>query len=248
MIARSSTAWLILAVVVLTGLGVAGSTIRYKPCHTCDDLSLWLRHHSPRISHRTNPRVGCPDCGDRGKVSLLRSWMPSRVSPSIGALVRAFKDPTAGQEPIRALRRVVEENGPAYSRFLEDAFQVFHGCEGVEFLDAEQKLYVVVFVGSGVNTPPGTHGVSTILLSAKGRVLDFIDLTWNHQHGPLRDYVLVPAAADGAQILIDTYEERPNRSYMLAQWQKSAREAKPKGVEVCRYKIRNDRLEVLDNR
>jgi hypothetical protein len=244
---RASVGALILAVVVLTGLGVAGSGIRYKPCLTCDDLSLWLRHHSSRISHRTNPRVGCPDCGDRGKVSLFRSWMPSRVSPSIAALVRAFKDPTAGQEPIRALRRVVEENGPAFSRFLDDAFDVFHGCKGVEFLEAEQKLYGVVFVGSGSNTL-GTIGVSTILLSAEGRVLDFIDLTWNYQHGPLRDYVLVPAAADGAQILIDTYEERPNRSYMLAQWQKSARDGKPKGVEVCRYKIRNDRLEVLDDR
>jgi len=163
----------------------------------------------------------------------------------MAALVRAFKDPVAGQEPIRALRKVVAESGPAYSRFLDDAFQGFNGCNGVEFLEAEQKLYAVVTVDSGVNFPPGSSGVSTILLSAQGRVLDFVDVTWNYQHGPLRDSVLVPAAPDGAQVVIDTYEERPNRSYKIAQWQKSTREGEPKGTEVCRLAIRGDHLECL---
>ena len=243
---RASAGGLILALAVLTGIGFAGAMIPIKACTSCDGLAQHiLMRTSPSLGPVQAPRIGCPDCADRGKVSLFRSWMRPRVAPSIAALVRGLKAPNEG-DSLRALQLVVQESGPDYSRFLRQYPPHIDSFRGAEFVEVEQKLYLVLLAESGVGTVPAASiGVLAILLAAEGRALDFVDVStsaWG-------EYFSGRILADHAQIVIERKLDQPpadDLNYQMIRWNKGAREIRVRTSEVCRLTIRDDRLEVVE--
>ena len=118
---RGSTGWLIGGIALLTGLGLAAALIPIRACRSCDGLALHLHQlTSPVRGTVPLPRIDCPDCGDRGKVSLFRSWMRPRVSVTIAAVLRELK----GASERRPEGLAVHWCDPATSRLINQATAV----------------------------------------------------------------------------------------------------------------------------
>jgi len=111
--------------------------------------------------------------------------MRPKVASSIAALLRGLKDPE-GLDARRALDLIVRDSGTAYFDFLKHSPPGMNYFRGAEFVEAEEKLYLLLIADSGSSTIPGSEGLLVILLSAEGRALDFGDrpvsyriLLWN---------------------------------------------------------------------
>ena len=238
---RAAVGGLILTIAVLTGLGAAGALIRFKACKSCEGL---VQHFIQKADPVNRPfGLRCPDCADRGKVSLFRSWMRPRVSPDVAALVRGLKDPYYGDSRL-ALERIVLESGPNYAGFLKGALPNFHYFDGAGFLEGEQKTYLALFSYLGPGIVRESDGITVILLSAEGKALDFIQITWSTAAGPLSATI-----DDGTAVLVHADEDfTPGvlGTYRLSQWKGGVREGKARKDEVCRFRVRNDRLELID--
>lgn len=239
---RASPGGLTLAVVLITGLGIAGSLLPFKTCRSCDGLAHFLlMGTSPSLPPRPPPRVGCPDCSDRGKVSLFRSWLQRRVAASIAAVLRGLKDPD-GLAVRRALDLIVRESGPAYFDFLKHSPPHIDYFRGAEFVELEERLYLLLFAESGSGTIPGSTGLLVILLSAEGRALDYVDVSCSVREGDLFPEVF----PQDARIAITRGSDRSRTgevSYRVRWWNDFDRALKSTGNEVCVLGIRGDRLE-----
>jgi hypothetical protein len=241
---RASAGGLVLSVVVLTGLGLAGSLVPVKTCRSCDGLAhLLLMRTSPSRPPRPPPRIGCPDCTDRGKVSLIGSWMRPKVASSIAALLRGLKDPE-GLDARRALDLIVRDSGTAYFDFLKHSPPGMNYFRGAEFVEAEEKLYLLLIADSGSSTIPGSEGLLVILLSAEGRALDFVDVSCSSREGILFSTVFPQDGRIAIHRTCDGPGDRPV-SYRILLWNDFDREIRGMGGDVCNVGIRGDRLEVL---
>jgi len=240
---RASAGGLVLAVAILTVLGLAGSLFPFKTCRSCDGLARYiLMRTSPSRGPIKPPHLGCPDCSDRGRVSLFGSWMRPRVASSIAALLHGLKEDPEGFGARRALNLIVRESGPAYFDFLKHSAPRIDYFQGAEFVEAEEKLYLLLFAESGSGTIPGSTGLLVILLSAEGRALDYVDISCSIWEGESQPSVLA------GEIAIQRRSDRPREgeaSYQLLLWNDFARERKVRGSEVCRLRIRRDRFEIL---
>jgi hypothetical protein len=179
---------LLVALMVVSVLATAALVVvPFRPCPTCNALTKKI--------NRTDVRLNCPDCGDRGKVSFPRSQRGPGVPEHVARLIR--------------MRRRQYELLPEYrdlltmrSRWVPDEvtgykfFGTWPDDWDLRFIRAEEKTYLVVLLSHGSADLEGQTGAGMVLLSPEGVVLDYIHAT--HKPGP---HIVFPAfvenAADG---------------------------------------------------
>jgi hypothetical protein len=238
---RASAGGLVLGMVVLTGLGVAGSMIPYKTCRTCEGPIGYIMKGPFPPDHP--PRVFCPDCSDRRKITLFRYWIGSRVAPTTASLLLGLKEDYqhTAHEGFESMAR---QRGPDGTAFLKAAIPAWHYLDGAAFLEAEHKTYVALFAYLGPGIFPPYDGTTVILLSADGRALDFVQVCWMGY--------LTASVEDGAQVVVHNIEPIPLNiigTYRLVQWKCEPREGKANTTtEVLRFRVRDDRLEVVGHK
>ena len=203
---RGSTGALIAVLVVLTGLGLAASFVPFRTCGSCHGLAVSWKKLVPNAGpFATLLRADCPDCADRGKVSVLRWWKP-RASPRISELLRELRD----LHSIRSreiLGSMLVEAGMA-----SDAFQDTEMFGGIRFHRSEQDLFLVLLGNYGSHRVQGEKGSRVLLLTPEGRVLDLVQFSAIYKKGTDFHHVFLtasfrdPPGGDGAQVVVATQE------------------------------------------
>lgn len=248
---RAPAGGLILAVVLITALGVAGTMLPVRPCGSCDALATRrLQLPNPPAHYR----LDCPDCSDGGKVSLWRAWRP-RVAKPIARILRELKNPaTANLTPL--LRPMLGLEGMDL-----DAYAHFLATEGwigrPRFANVEGTPYLVLLARYSSSIMPGDSSAGVFLLHPEGRALDCFKMTCSNRLAELSATFLDPPGIDGAHVAVIPSpgsffkEVVPTISYRLDQWRQPLREGKvpgkgaPETGGICRLRIRADRIEIL---
>jgi len=211
---------------------------------------------NPRLSTLPSLQtVNCPDCHDRGTVSLFRSWVP-RVSREVAQVLRGVPDPI-GVECRRSLELLLEKNGKHAGQFLHAANADPARIAAARFLRVQETSYLALLVDSPtVLSMPGIAAAGVLLLRPEGQALDSVLLTCNTRSALLHADILEPTPSDGAHFAIFAtsglfLKDLHDVSYRVHQWQRSSREGQARGdethqcLDVCRLKISDGRLEVL---
>jgi len=225
---------LAVALLLLTALGLAGAFIPFKPCGAC--------HGFARKS--TARPLNCPDCADRGNVSLFRSWIPG-VSEPVGEFLGVLRE---GQVPFvfGELHQLVRNHGEDSEAFLAGSTILLNQ----RFIDAEGKTYLVLIL-QAFNTIADTSARTAILLTADGRPLDRVLVSTDGHNASLNGGFLERAPGDGPRLVFGWNVSRwPEalRSYQVEQWQRPARELLLRGKRddpLLHLLIRGDRFEIL---
>jgi len=245
---RVSSAWLIAALSVLTALGVAGSLVPFRPCRICGGLTKeMIRIQSPS----TLPHLGCPDCADRGKVPLFRSWMPSQVSEEVAAIIRGLQDYRAFDSRV-AVRALLERTGHP-DNYLQGIDTNMAYYLNARFLRAGERQYLVLLAYG--NTPQEAPIAGALLLTLEGDVLDSVTITCQNQEkrimGLMRVFYNEPFEGDEAEVSVSVGNGmQPAAFYQIKQWQRpdrqgAYREEDRKESYICRLRIAGNRFEVL---
>lgn len=201
-------------------------------------------------------QVDCPDCGDRGKVSLLRSWRGPSVADQVCGIVRSLKNANGKDARLR-LTELVRLDGKNPSFFLqdEDALMSISG----RFVRADDQTYFLLLLDYHASMLPGEERAGVLLLStAQNQILDGLHLVCSNREAGLYSRILDPAGPDGAQVAIipepggfSRFVE-PTISYRLYQWQRittsgvATGAGKPERDGICRLGIGSDRLVILE--
>ena len=249
---RKSPVWLIGVLLVVTGLGFAGSMVRYRPCISCDGLALYLNQVHPRRPVELLPRVDCPDCGDRGKVSLFKSWMRPKVADSVAAILRGLSAPVHGVSHL-ALKDLLLENGKSLSEF--QGLSIGNEFTCARFMEVEGKTVLLLILDTSSSANPAT---AIMLVSPDGRLLDYVQVSGSNGEVDVRAAFLEKPGEEGAQLAI-----LPRRGFFapgqgvelrldfrVDQWTRPPRQFAFtwKGSEaelICPLRIRGGRLECL---
>lgn len=231
----AKSGWLVGAIILLTSLGIAGTIVPLRPCGICDGLALKSTPAS---------RVDCPDCGDRGKVSVFRALMGHRVAESVGGVVRSCRNP---ESALLLLKTAIEADGKTPGTFLFENSSAIPAI-APRFVVANERRYLILLIRWPAPSGGYTEGVSVLLLSLEGSVLDRVDVLYSAFDTELAATVLDAPAPDGGRITINPKpgDALPS-SYRLFQWQRPSREGFVQGAsgDVGRLAIRERRLEVL---
>lgn len=245
MSARSSTSWLIGGLLLVTGLGLVGTLLALQPCRSCDGLALYLhRISSPSIPPRPPPRINCPDCADRGKVSLFRSWIRPRVSEPVAGILRSMSAGQAAMVVVQ-LNQLVQDDGKDPDAFLAGSSLLMDR----RFLEAEGKIYLVLLL-QAFNRLPDNSARTAVLLTEDGRALDRVLVGTDGHNASISVGFLEQAPVDGPQIAFGWKVARwPDavKSCHVDQWQRPARELLSGNPDdpLIQLAIRGDRFEVL---
>jgi hypothetical protein len=241
--------WLVGAIVVLTSLAVAACLVPLRPCGTCDGLAMALHFRtSPSIPPTPPPRIDCPDCADRGKVSLFRSWRPM-VSPETGAIVRGLKDPS-GTDNLPALTALLQTEGMSGAPPLAPQNRNLRQMQG-RFHRSDGRTFLVLTTYCPAMMVPGTSSAGVFLLDLRGRVLDYVVGTSDNRVADLYSRILEEPGADGRRVVIFPVPAGDARfSFLLHQWQQPARRVVSEGAKseregACRIGVWGARLEAL---
>lgn len=248
------TGWLVGAIVVLTSLGLAAFLIPFRPCGTCDGLAMAIHFRtSPSYPPAPPPRIDCPDCADRGTVSLFRSWKPA-VSPEIGAIVRGLKDPNAS-ESLPELEQLLSKEGMSVSphmRLTRGSVQRIRP----RFATSNDRTVLLLATDSPGLRVPGNPTAGVLLLDLRGRILDYVFASCSSRQADLYTYLLETPGPDGTRIVIRPIPRggtgvEPDFSFLIHQWRQPPRRGRSEGGTMaehegaCRIGIRGDRLEAL---
>jgi hypothetical protein len=219
-------------VLLMTAIGIAGALVPLRPCGTCDGLAL----KTPEA-----PRVDCPDCSDRGKVSCFRSWIGPRIPEVLADVVR-------GSNALQSLKSAIERDGKNPETFIMEHGSVRPTLRP-RFITEEGERYLVLLMGCPPFSPGDDPSATIMLFSMRGQLLDCIHLLCSNDGVELRGTVLETRSADGARITID-----PDRDgldfyscYKLYHGREPVRLGFVAGKRdgLCRLAIREGRFEVL---
>ena len=244
---RASAGGLIAVLVALTALGIGGSLIPVRSCVTCAGLTSQMERMATYPSY--SPRLDCPDCGDRGKISLFRSWMKPRVSEPVARILRSMPGP--GEfDALNVLEEVLRTDGKEPNAFL-------NGKTGVEFVHIPSRFMAFVaarFIEVGGRTRLilllrpvlSMNAVSAVLLSHEGQALDCVFVVTGAAGGvELRGGVVDKNPPDRpcVEIAIMVDSGRTD-SCRLNQYPSHIREISVKKDSVLRLSVQDDRFEV----
>jgi hypothetical protein len=180
--------WLV-ALAVASVIGAAALVvIPIRHCPTCDGLT--------KAVDKATFRLDCPDCKDRGKVSIPRYLRGPSIDRDLYDLIQARRGTTELQQ--NHLERLESRSGrePGEALGLKQ-FGVQHYQGDFRFVRAEEKEYVLVLLFQEGFAIPGTAVAGIVLISTDGKVLDFIQATSSTRSGVVYP-IFVEKAADGA--------------------------------------------------
>lgn len=243
---RASAGGLILAILLVIGLGLAGSLIPLKECAGCSGLSHFLHSlQSPSIPPIPPPRIGCPDCADRGQVSLFRSWIGPRVAPAVAAIPHEIvHQERAGF--YRPLADLVVADGKDALAFL----QTYEGSailQNIRFIDSEGETFLVLLLDASLRGTPSLTATVALLLSLEGRALDSVRVSCLGEESESRARI-VPYPYSGQElIVIDSKMSARPLSVRVDQWQREPQDLMftgDSGNEICGLSIKGRRFVV----
>ena len=241
---RRGSGWLIGVLVLVTALGLAASLIPFRTCESCEGYDLHLKKIFSEASSRSYPGpLDCPDCADRGKVSLVRAWRP-RVSDGVRQSLRVFRDPTSAPFMNR-LELLILEPGMKREAYLEANGQRAQFAFP-RFVKAEGTPYLVIPAYYPLWKSSDGTGTGFLLVHPDGRALDCVQMTCTNRLADINFVFLEKPATDGSQMALSPIVDPVPQgvSYKLHQWRQAPREAK---VSTALYlRIRGERFEILD--
>ncbi len=122
------TAGLLLVAMALTTAGL----IRWFDCGTCD--GLYRKHAGISVAGLIYEPKGCPDCGDRGRMSALTRWRRRPVEERLRTLIQAPSGRRAELSgPYESLRSLLRESGttPRFEKWAPSWVRArFSVCDG----------------------------------------------------------------------------------------------------------------------
>jgi hypothetical protein len=238
---RSSAAWLIgVPLILITALGVGGAFLRFRKCMSCGALVRETEPPRPLII------LNCPDCGDRGKVSVFRAWTGPRVSDPVAGFLRSLAA-EEGPAAFECLNQMIRNDGKDPETFLAGSSRVLDA----RFLDAEGKTYLVLIMGAFTKNPSGAARTA-LLIRSDGRASDRALVTFSGPSAQPNEVIHGPTPPDGTRVAIYWHVARrwPETadSYQVDLWERPGHETQLKGKPedpIVRLAIRGDRFEVL---
>ena len=254
---RISAGWLVAAIVIVTGIGIAGSTIPLRPCRTCDGLIPELLSRFS-VLPQTPPRLNCPDCADRGKETVFHSWMRPRVAEPLARFIRGLKGDCRGS--LQSLEPVLEAEGQNLTPFLRHMKATQSYFSRACFMNVGQKKTLILLVNYCGTIMPGDSGAAVFLFTPDGRLLDFVHLTCSDRYGDLHAEFLNGSFADGAHVIVHPEpgsflsvlpEELRYELYGCRQMPRAGVIRAPDAFGaggISRIRIQGERLEVLTPR
>jgi hypothetical protein len=241
-----SSAWLSGLLLVVTGLGLAGSLIRYRLCGTCDGLAYYLAQAiKPRHPAEALPRLDCPDCGDRRNISLFKSWMMPNVAEPVSLILRSLCGPEEGGALV-ALKQLVLQDGKNPDDLQLQSSDV--AITNARFFESEGKTSLLLLLETEA------PAAEIVMIEPEGRVLDYVRVACTDSTADLRAAFLKDSGPDGTSLVVLSplgsfaREAKTTLSYRLDQWGRPPRQEvipwKP-GDAIFRLRLRGDRLECL---
>jgi len=253
---RPSVGWLICLVLAASAGAVVMTLVPLRKCRTCNAVAQDLSRQKCGADARAP--IYCPDCGDRGTISLVKSLRTPTVNTQVGAII-ALQNKSKGIGSIRELRQLIEAQGLKADEFMGDSFAGEADSGSAHFLDAESKKYVIVLLHSmdkkaSWNT---TASARIVLLSTSGQVLDYIHCIRAHPDFSIYAWRIDEPAPDGARVMIIKASPLRNPAESRVQYDLhyigSGPETYHGSVEwlggkddgFCRIAVRNDHLEIV---
>ena len=259
-IKRTSTGWLIGLVLVITGLGLIACLYPVRPCRSCDGLKAHLIDRFALQIPPLDPRLDCPDCADRGKISLVRSWMRPKVSEPIAGILREIKY-SMRTDSFAALQAVIQHDGKDPAEFICSLDPKDNRGMKPRFLSVQGKQYLILLIDYPSKLASQPVVSSVLLLTPEGKALDYVHVACGTLIADLEASALLSPAGDGAHIVIhahpglgtDVFSKKVpyyiNRFQRVQSEDRTAQGGPVGAFEgVCRIRILNDRLDVLPNR
>lgn len=139
------------------------------------------------------PSLDCPDCADRGEVSLFRSWRDPTVSVEVARVLKGLKGPSPAAS-VRELKNMPQSGGTVLGP-IYDHVPLFLTAK---FIEAEDKRYLCIVLN--YHSPLNTEA-SVLLLLPQGRILDTVRL-FSISGLEVSGELLDKPAPDGAWVLI----------------------------------------------
>ncbi len=180
--------WLLgLAVASVIGVAVL-VVVPFRHCPTCDGLT--------KAVNRAAFKLDCPDCRDRGQVSVTRFLRGSSIDSDLEHLIQARRGTTEVQQD--HLGRLEARSGRAPGDSLgRTSFGVLNFEGDFRFVRAEEKDYLLLLLYQEHLPLPGRGVAGIVLVSTGGKILDYIHCTFGTRSGIVVP-VFVGNAADGA--------------------------------------------------
>jgi hypothetical protein len=204
-----AASWLVAAVLAIAGLALVAGFFRVCECPDCGGY-LRVKGTTPEeeqqgwLTHRSD--LGCPRCGDQGKVSWFNSRSGAGVDPDVARLARVAVWPHADPDGARqALENLAARNGEPRGYLTWVGTQSGISWEGRFARSEGVDYFIAALTPNAYSNQEAEAPVRLLLLSLKGEVLDRLDgfcptytscCTFGAQ-------ILPGADADGAWIQVD---------------------------------------------
>jgi len=202
---------------------------------------------APSLPPVPPPRIGCPDCGDSGNVSLFRSFRP-RVSPTVGLVLRGATL-SEGFDSIQALKSLVLADGKDPTAFLGGLVLLQADFIQARYVESDGRTHLLLLMDSSTPLRPEHSTIAAVLLSPEGRALDCVRFACENLDTDLVPEIFVEPLADGTRVKVSRSGRglKETFTYRVAHWQRPDREgvAKEGDPIFCALRISGDRFEVL---